>query len=49
MSKKTNKGEEASPAHVGDLLTINSLRETVAALEETKLKLLVSLQDGDCL
>ena len=44
MSKK--KGEEINPAYVGDMLTINSLRESVAALEEQKMKLLVALQDA---
>jgi hypothetical protein len=31
---------------VGDMLTINSLRESVAALEDQKMKLLVALQDA---
>eukprot|EP01035_Chromulina_nebulosa_P056242 gene56242-77095_t len=44
MSKK--KGEDINPAYVGDMLTINSLRESVAALEDQKMKLLVALQDA---
>jgi len=44
MSKK--KGDEISPAYVADMLTINSLRESVAALEDQKMKLLVALQDA---
>ena len=44
MSKK--KGEDINPAYVADMLTINSLRESVAALEDQKMKLLVALQDS---